>query len=554
MKDAVTRSASGFFQRSKLSLVVGCIVSGAVTSGSAFAFQIDTSNPDLDMRWDNTPKYSAAWRVKDQDSDLTANPNANDADLNFDRGLISNRFDLFSEFDLRYRDFGMRITGAAWYDDVYHHSNDHPNDGTQNATSGYNEFTDEAETVHGGDIELLDAFVTQQFEVGEALGAVRLGQFGQVWGESLFFGVNAIAGGMAPVDVVKLASVPGTQFKEAIRPVNQISGQIQLTPDVSMAAYYQLEWEANRLPVSGSYFAGADTAPDGESMILVPGALSASQLSDDDAKDSGQGGIQLRILGEETDYGLYLIRFHNKILQQVLNLGMVPGVPVPVPVSYREVYHEGITAFGGSMSRTFGAVNLAGELSYRHNQDLASTGSVDTSALGGAATDNDDNPAYAVGNTAHLNLSAIWALPPNALFREGDFIGEIAWNRVLSVTKNKSALDPNATRDAVGLRFKVEPNYRQVMSGLDLSVPIVVGWAPKGSRSMALGPGAFPSDGGGDISIGLNGVYLDSWRMGLNYTHYYGGADGFLTSANAFSYKQHMKDRDFVSFSIYRTF
>lgn len=60
-----------------------------------------------------------------------------------------------------------------------------------------------------------------------------------IWGESLFFGANGIAGGMAPVDVVKAQSVPNTQFKEITRPVNQLSGTFQLTDDVSLGAFYQ---------------------------------------------------------------------------------------------------------------------------------------------------------------------------------------------------------------------------------------------------------------------------------------------------------------------------
>ena len=82
------------------------------------------------MSWDNTVKYSAAWRVRDVDSNVADNSigpqaNTNDGDLNFDKGLISNRLDLLSEFDLRYkRNYGLRLSGAAWYDDVYNKSND----------------------------------------------------------------------------------------------------------------------------------------------------------------------------------------------------------------------------------------------------------------------------------------------------------------------------------------------------------------------------------------------------------------------------------------------
>jgi hypothetical protein len=72
---------------------------------------------------------------------------------------------------------------------------------------------------------------------------------------------------------------------------------------------------------------------------------------------------------------------------------------------------------------------------------------------------------------------------------------------------------------------------------------------------MALGPGAMPADGGGDFSIGINAAYLDVWRFSVAYTHYFGKADTFLTgSDNSFSYKQSLKDRDFISVSLRRSF
>jgi hypothetical protein len=141
------------------------------------------------------------------------------------------------------------------------------------------------------------------------------------------------------------------------------------------------------------------------------------------------------------------------------------------------------------------------------------------------------------------------------LFREATLAGEIAWNRVLKVTRNAAALDPHATRDAVSLRMVMEPIYRQVVGGLDLGVPIGLGWSPKGSRSMALGPGVMPPEGGGDISLGLNGTYLDAWRFSVGWTHYFGASGTFIEgSDNHYSYRQSLKDRDFVSLSLRRTF
>lgn len=558
----------------------------ALTIPVTYAFEVQTENSDVKFRWDNTVKYSSALRLKSADAALMSNPNTDDGDHNFKKGLISSRLDLLSEIDVSYRDIGARVSGAAWYDSIYERNNGNPGfagGAFPNQTSvASNQFTAATKKIHGSNAEFLDAFVYGKLDLGKQRVAVRAGKYAQQWGESLFLGANAIAGGMGPVDVVKLTSVPNTQFKEAIRPVQQISGQVQLTSDISIGAYYQYRWQPNRLPAVGSYFSQIDIVPDGGEQLLLAGpgsifAANAPRLDDQRARNSGQGGFQFRYRADETDYGLYLIRFHNKNFQSVTNIGLVPttipaaacsaalhaqGIPIGTacflaggPTSYRLAYHEGINAFGGSASHAFDGVNLAIEASIRNNQDLASTGAVDLSALGvGAAANNSGNPAYATGNTAHVNISGIWSFQPNALFRESTFTGEIAWNRVLHIARNPSAVDPLATRDATAFRGVFTPAFRQVLPGLDLELPIGLGFSPKGSRSMALGSGALPPDGGGDISIGVETTYLNVWKAGLNYTHFFGSEGTFLNAANGYSYKQSLHDRDFVSFSIRTTF
>ncbi|RJF95568.1 DUF1302 domain-containing protein [Noviherbaspirillum saxi] len=532
---------------------------------------IETDTPSLKVTWDSTVKYSTAFRVKSQDPALLSNPNADDGDRNFGKGLISNRVDLFSELDLQYNNFGARLSGAAWYDDVYNRTNDNPGFAggafPNHRSRTFNEFTQATRDLHGRKAELLDAFVFSKFDLGESRALVRLGQHAMVWGESLFFGSNAIAGGMAPVDVTKLVSVPGTQFKEAIRPVPQVSGQVQLTPDVTLGAFYQFRFEPNRLPAVGSYYSQIDTnVVGGENILLGPAGVAPRQF-DMEPKDSGQGGLQLRFRHAETDYGLYAIRFHNKSHQLITNLiNITPGrAPTLLPGSYYIGYQQGITALGASASRTFGPANVAVEASVRRNQDLASAGhATDVSAAFGApATNLSDRPGYAVGRTAHVNVSLLWSLDPTAFFSEAIVAAELAWNRALSCQKNctvfdvvtrQGAIDNNATRDAVALRVLFEPKYRQALPGLDISVPIGLGYAPKGSRSMALGSGALPADGSGDISVGINGNYLDDWQFSLAYTRYFGSARPFLDTNNSFSYGQSLRDRDFVALSLRRTF
>jgi hypothetical protein len=533
----------------------------ALAATGACAGVIDTDNPDLSVRWDNTIKYSLASRLKSPSPALLANTNNDDGDRNFGKGLISNRVDLFSELDVVYqRNWGARLSAAAWYDDVYNRRNDNPGlagGAFPNQVSvPFNKFPDATRRLHGRKAELLDALVFGKFDIDGRSLNVRAGRHALLWGESLFFGANAIAGGQQPVDAIKLLSVPSTQFKEAIRPVPQISGQFQLNSNVSIGAYVQTSFERSRVPAVGSYFSNADPAVDGgESLLLGPGVPPALRQPDLQPGNTGQGGLQLRVRGEEVDYGFYAIRFHAKTPQVVPVLGLTPGGPAPT--GYYLAYQKAITAFGASASKTFDNFNVAIEGSIRHDQDLSSTQGADLSGFTPAPRANiTDNPGYAVGKTAHINISTLGSLGHSILWREASLAAEVAWNRVLSISKNAAAADPNAKRDGVALRFVLEPTYRSVFDGVDIGVPLGMGWAPKGSRPLAVSnPNAWIPEGGGDVSIGLNASFHDAWRATLTYTHYFGPEASFNVGANnAYSWRQTFKDRDFIAASLRYSF
>jgi len=528
----------------------------AVFSPAAQAFEIDSGIPDIKLRWDNTIKYSNATRVKGASDQLTGEVNHDDGDRNFSRGLISNRFDLLSEVDLTYKDVGARVSGAAWYDSVYNRANDNSSPGTVNAFSvDSDEFTRDTEKLHGRKAELLDAFVFSRFSLGSTKGTVRAGRHALVWGESLFFGSNGIAGGMAPVNAVKAASVPNTQFKELILPTEQFSGQWQLTPDISIGTFYQWRWDKTRLPASGSYFSTLDQISDGAERIIagpnpvIPGGepLAFYRQQDMKAKDSGQGGLQVRFSAGGTDFGLYAIRYHDKTPQIYIRPGSgAPDFTTGKLGTYQWVYPENIRAFGVSASHTFGDYNLAAEVSTRRNTPLISDG-VNIFDGGG---DNNGDARYAVGNSLHAQVSWLATLGPSFIANEADFLGEVAWNRLLSVTKNPEVLNRLADRDAANIRVAYEPRYRQVFPGVDLSVPVGVGLGI-GNSSVV---GAFNGDKVGDLSIGVTALYLNDWRAGVTYTHYFGPAGISNDEDNHISFKQSLKDRDFVSMSIQRSF
>lgn len=564
---------NGNSRRKALMAVAVAGIFGSIAQ-EASALQLDTGNPELKINWDNTFKYNAAVRLEDPSPALTtASTNAatnarnyNDGDLNFKKGLISNRASVLSEFDATYGNVGARVTGSAWYDSVYMDRNDNPGNGTANQTSAsFDHFSKGTRDIHGRRAELLDAFVFGKFDLDGRRGSIRAGRHGLVWGEALFFGANGIAGTMAPTDVGKLQSVPGTPFKEATIPVNQLSGNFQLSQDVSIGAFYQLEWRRNRLAGSGSFFSASDaTGPGAESLQVTP-AAAWRHGNDLTPKDSGQGGLQLRwsLPDGETDFGLYAIRYHDKGFAGLITRGLPTGMPgVPAPATspdafYQVVYGQGISAYGLSATRTLGAVNLAGEVSVRRNVPLVNYNL--SAPLSQTLSTSVDQGIFAVGNSAHINLSALWTVPATALFNEASFVGEIGWNRRTSITRNGDKLDPNTERDAWGWRFVFSPTYRQLLPGLDLGIPISLSYNPHGKSSVVSVFNNTGIDKGGDFSIGLDGAYLDAWRFTLTYTHFYGdrglfqnGLNGTPTQVKTF--QNYLADRDFISFSLRRSF
>ena len=528
----------------------------------ACAFQFDTDNPDVKVRWDNTLKYSAAWRVSDRSSNLLVDANMDDGDRNFSRGLISNRGDLLSEFDVSYKTFGLRASGAAWYDTVYNQSNDNNSPLTASQLSASpRKFTRAARNLQGRKAELLDAYVYGQFDAGTLPTSVRLGRHTLIYGESLFFGSNGIAAGQAPVDVIKLLSVPSTQFKELMIPVNQVSAQVQIASNISIGGYYQFEWRANRIPASGSYLSFADFVGDGAERFFAPGTFGGvyfNRAADLKGSNSGQGGLQIRWRpeGGGSEYGLYATRYNAKDLTIYLNPAAAPLIPSLG--SYSLVFPEDIKAYGASFSTTIGEANVAGEISTRRNTPLTSDPVLGFNPANGALYDNNHNPNYAVGNSVHAQISGIYLLKGTPLWQGGDILAEVAWHRRTSVTKNPAAIDPNTTRNASALRILFEPQYFQVYPGVDLTVPVGLGYNLHGNSPLdpKFNGG---TKHGGDFSVGATFDYRKQITFGVNYVTMFGSEGTYITpnappQSTVLQYKQVLKDRDFISVFVKCTF
>ena len=185
----------------------------------ALAFQFSLA--EVEGSLDTTISYGMSWRMSERDKDIigTANGgraysvNGDDGNLNYaDDELVSQVAKITSDLELRWQNFGLFVRGSAFRDfENYRRSRERT------------ELSDDAIDLVGRDAYLLDNYIWWDFDIGAALGQVRLGDQVLSWGESTFIqnSINTIN----PIDVSKFR-LPGSELKEALVPVVMVSGSL----------------------------------------------------------------------------------------------------------------------------------------------------------------------------------------------------------------------------------------------------------------------------------------------------------------------------------------
>ncbi|MCG8610298.1 MAG: DUF1302 domain-containing protein, partial [Pseudomonadales bacterium] len=345
---------------------------------------IEFSVGEVEGRFDSTFSVGASWRVQDQQSDLVAVANGgtgstkttDDGNQNFKKGetfskVVKGVHDLL----MSYENFGVFARGKYWYDfelkdeGVQH---GHGANGYQ-AGRGLNDdnFSDFAKF---SGVELLDAFVYGEFDLGRVSADVRLGRQVISWGESTFIqgGVNTIN----PIDVSAFRR-PGAEIKEGLLPVNMVYTNLGLTDTVSLEAFYQLEWAKTEVDGCGTYFSTNDFVPEGCNFVTVgpvddqtslAAGLYSVRTDDNEPDDEGQFGFAVRWYAEElneTEFGFYHINYHSRLPIASLVRATNPAPNILIPGStgnpqYLVEYPEDIRLYGMSFSTNVGSISLAG--------------------------------------------------------------------------------------------------------------------------------------------------------------------------------------------------
>lgn len=403
---------------------------------SAGAFEINTGNEDLSIRFDNTLRINISGRLADQDDAILANPNFDDGNRNFDRGTVFNRVDLLTEFDVVWKkSLGFRVSAAGWWDEGYTSLHNNQSVATSNNLKdglpalGLDPYAERY--AEGPSGEFLDVFAFARFNVGDAPVNLKLGQTTVYWGESLLLGgaIHGVSYAQNPIDAWKGFATPGAEAKELFRPRVGFNVQSTVTDTLSVAAQYFFNWQsfdnqAYRLPEAGTYLSVGDPLVwAGDSFIVAPNAFrgrpgvpatapvylrawQGEAIEPDE--NTGNYGLSLRWSPQWLDgtVGAYYRRTYDMLPQLILTPGFAnvpspavctaiggqplgPTSPTPCIINrqatnqadllgkgkfgeYNLAFGEDVDIFGLSLSKQIMGVSLGAELSYRQNMPLLS--------------------------------------------------------------------------------------------------------------------------------------------------------------------------------------
>lgn len=351
-----------------LAVATGCLI-----QAPAQALQWDLDN-GASLRIDNKVSVGAAWRVEERDPDLVGlqnggnafSVNTDDGNLNFDKGdLTSLAAKILTDWSYTTKKFSAVARTRAIYDYVY--NDDDPKQ------DGRPALPEKTQDQLGLDIEVLDAYLSSDFQLGNYDTTIKLGKRVLNWGEATFIpgGINFDA-----LDVAKLRT-PGAELREAFLPSTMVNAYIDLNDSLSLESFYQYGHQETRPDPRGSYFSTNDSVSPGADYVMlrfgqVPELdpnFTVARGNDADPDDHGQGGVAFRYYTDRfngLELGLYAVNYHSRLPL----ISAVSATSLPTTGSYFVEYPEDIRLYGLSFNTNIGDWAVSGEYAFREDMPL----------------------------------------------------------------------------------------------------------------------------------------------------------------------------------------
>ena len=591
----ITRIKFAGFPATVVAVVAGCAAS---FDAQAVSFTVG----DIEGTFDSSLSIGASWSTQSPSQKLIGSANGghgfsqtgDDGRLNFEKGeTFSKIFKGIHDLELKYNNFGVFTRAKYWYDFQLQDEN-------QDFKNVSNNGRQEAAKSSG--IELLDAFGYYNYQIADKPGSVRLGKQVVSWGESTFIGnsINSIN----PIDVSAFRR-PGAEIKEGLIPVNMLFVSQGLTDKLSVEAFYQLGWDNTIVDNCGTFFSGTDVVAKGcrdnfaildantvnalnqpatkaalanLGVNVTPEGLIVPRSSDNEPRDSGQWGMALRWLGDDTEYGAYAMNYHSRtpyVSVQNASRGDIatalsnPALAQPILLgrgSYFVDYPEDIRLYGLSFATTLPeGTAWSGEVSYRPNMPLQlnpvdvtsmlASSVATAAATGGAAAALNE---AGVISTGYVRKEVTQVQTTFTHFFDQvmgadrlTLVGEVGMDNIAGISNAPGkrfgrdavyGVPENAAADAEygsggfytstswGYRARAIWDYANAIAGINLKPNIA--WSHD-----VHGYGPVFNQGSKAVSLGLDAEYLNTYTASLNYTNFFGGDYNTLV------------DRDFVALS-----
>lgn len=591
----------------KLGRIAAALATAFAAAGSVQAFEIDTGNEDLVVRWDNTVRYTYGKRTDSQMPGILRAANNNDGDYNFNKwATVTNRLDILSEFDVVYKGrHGARVSAAGWYDYAYedidgNRKNPFPNSfaagsgnpGTANPpTFQYSPYINRY--YNGPSGEWLDAFLFTGFDIGDVAVNMKLGQHTVIWGEPLAVGgaIHGVSYSQSRLDLGKAQTNPGIEAKELFMPLGNFSASVQATNELVLAGQYFYDWQPTRVPEAGTYLGANDLLLLGASNAYFPlGAqtLLLPKFNNVTPEAHGDWGLAARWSPEWADatIGFYYRNFSDKLPGNYIDLRGLPpsfaGTGNAAQRGYGFAYGGDIDLFGISLAKQMFGISWGAELSYRQNMPLNSDAMIVATAAqiatakspAGAAfgalrgqiaagqtfLPTSGDSATARGDTMHGLINALGTLSKGPLWDSASYSGELTWNTWTSVTERADLFKgragytgiDKANKNALAITLGFTPTWYQVFPSVDLTLPMAYVRGLYGNSAVSLGG----NEGAGNYSFGVGAVYQNKYIFDLRYIDNFGrtqeNAGGTVTAGNGLN--AYNQDRGWLVFNFKTTF
>lgn len=557
-----------------------------------FALDLEFGDGAVTGSFDTTLSTGYTIRVQDQDQNLigvanggTANSiNGDNGNQNYDRGdFTSSNVKALHELELNYENYSIFARGFYFYDWTIQ-------DSSTNRTS----LSESAERRLGTDFELLDAYISADYELGEMLLTIRGGSQVLNWGESTFIqnGINAIN----PIDVSKFR-IAGAEVRDGLVPIPLIDLNLSINDKFSIEAFYQFSWRHTEIEPEGTFFSTSDFASPGGNLLFLgfgqpgvfdnpptiggnpPVGTAVPRIDDRDASDQGQFGFALRYFEpalNDTEFGFYWTRLHSRLPL----ISGITGTPAAALAgdfasgsAYFRDFPERIDTLGVSFNTELLDTGLAlqGEVSYRIDQPLqvddveillAATSPLNPDVLGmnqlGAFGFGEEVQGFRKKDVVQGQFTGTQLLGPNLGADQIALIGEAGFNYVRDMEDQSELRYEGPGTFTSGNPFFTFAGLQPATQSTGFADPFSWGYRLRARADVNsvfglvnMQPGlAFSHDVQGTTpapianfverrktaTASLAFTYLERYRAEVAYTNFFGGGSFNLVN-----------DRDFVS-------